>query len=323
MVGRWISKPDDFFDPTRHVHTLLLGVFGGLVRSGLNNNNDDDGGGGGGNGDEEEIEEYWTECRNIWNRFVRVISLVCMDFMISRLDELPLPLSLSSPSTLLATLTLLHSFSESLPQQQKPPLQQQQQQQQQHQQQNKSLLFSATFLRLLATLHETTDVHAHPDPSIRIKYFEIAVRYSEHSLAGDDEGQRNRLRLVLDRMVGEHGVLYNGGIGSGSGSGGLEYRNRCGYLLLRLVKGLPTSSLAGIARPFVGGVEQLLEVDRSMGGKVVGEDTRLDLIETIGIAIGCCGERGAVLRRFFEPMVGRIDVLLAGEAGDMKREELE
>jgi len=229
--------------------------------------------------DEAEEEQYRTTLRKLYQAIVRVEPDVTLQFLCSILSGIASPLSTAPTSDLEAAVRLVYHYCEGI----RPPPG------------LKTVMKNDIFREVLKAIHKS-DITSHPHREILMLYYDLSVRYYPI------------LRDSPDLLPPILGAL--------SGASGLQHphprmRSRACYLLLKLIKSIPTV-LQAYAETAVNGIQGLLSNPTAFP---IESDDKLYLFEAIGILLGKTGMEAAEQQRYLTavmtPHVRSIEEILA------------
>jgi len=229
--------------------------------------------------EEAEEEQYRATLRKLYQAIVRVAPEVSLQFLCSILSGIASPLSSAPTSDLEASLRLVYHYCEGI----RPPPG------------LKTVMKNDTFRDVLSAIHKS-DVTSHPHREILMLYYDLSVRYYPI------------LRESPDLLPPILGAL--------SGASGLQHphprmRSRACYLLLKLIKSIPTV-LRAYAETAVNGIQGLLSNPTAFP---IEPDDKLYLFEAIGILLGKTGmkadEQQGYLTAVMTPHVRSVEEILA------------
>lgn len=229
--------------------------------------------------EEAEEEQYRTSLRKLYQAIIRVCPDLALQFLCSVLTGIPSPLSTAPTTDLEAALRLVYHYCEGI----RPPPG------------LKTIMKNETFREVLIAIHKS-NITSHPHREVLMLYYDLSVRYYPI------------LRDVPDLLPSILGAL--------SGTCGLQHphprmRSRACYLLLKLIKAIPTV-LRPYAETAVNGIQGLLANPTAFP---IEADDKLYLFEAIGILLGKTGmaapEQQRYLTAVMTPHVRSIEAVLS------------
>ena len=229
--------------------------------------------------EEAEEEQYRTALRKLYQAIVRVAPEVSLQFVCSILSGIASPLSTAPTSDLEASIRLVYHYCEGI----RPPPG------------LKTVMKNGTFREVLVAIHQS-DITSHPHREVLMLYYDLSVRYYP--------------------ILRDSPELLPPILGALSGASGLQHphprmRSRACYLLLKLIKSIPTV-LRAYAETAVNGIQGLLSNPTTFP---IEPDDKLYLFEAIGILLGKTGMEAADQQRYLTavmtPHVRSIEEILA------------
>jgi len=229
--------------------------------------------------EEAEEEQYRAALRKLYQAIVRVAPEISLQFLCSILSGIASPLSTAPTRDLEASLRLVYHYCEGI----RPPPG------------LKTVMKNDTFRDVLTAIHKS-DITSHPHREILMLYYDLSVRYYP--------------------ILRDSPVLLPPILGSLSGTSGLQHphprmRSRACYLLLKLIKSIPTV-LREYAETAVNGIQSLFSNPTAFP---IEPDDKLYLFEAIGILLGKTGmeasEQQGYLTAVMTPHVRFIEEILA------------
>ena len=229
--------------------------------------------------EEAEEEQYRTALRKLYQAIVRVAPEVSLQFVCSILSGIASPLSTAPTSDLEASIRLVYHYCEGI----RPPPG------------LKTVMKIDTFREVLVAIHQS-DITSHPHREILMLYYDLSVRYYP--------------------ILRDSPALLPPILGALSGASGLQHphprmRSRACYLLLKLIKSIPTV-LRAYAETAVNGIQGLLSNPTAFP---IEPDDKLYLFEAIDILLGKTGMEAVEQQRYLTavmtPHVRSIEEILA------------
>jgi len=236
--------------------------------------------------EEAEEEQYRASLRKLYQAVIRSSPDFALRMVCSVLSALPQPLSAAPTPDLEAALRLVYHYCEGV----RPPPG------------LKTVMEYGTFREVLVALH-SSDIASHPHREVLMLYYDLAVRYYPIFRDGAD-----LLPPILAAISGSRGIQH----------AHPRMRSRACYLLLKLIKAVPTT-LRPYAETAVEGIQGLLDNPTAFS---IDADDKLYLFEAIGLLLGKTGMEATEQQRYLTavmtPHVRSIEEALASP--DLRRD---